>query len=150
MAKVYRRQDWRAQAQFKRQVQTWLRVCGVLLLALLTYLQPYRPVVIRGKSMEPTFFSGQVVLAKRMERTQPHWGDIVVFELFGERMVKRITGTEGDRYPLVEGTRYTSIIPHRAFFMTGDNPAESWDSRDYGPVPEEAITYVVIAQLFAV
>ena len=88
---------------------------------------PWFPVAVAGESMEPTLRSGEWWLARRTRRVRV--GDVVVVrqpEQVELLTVKRITRRDGTRW-----------------WVEGDNPPLSRDSRHYGPVDQEEI----IAQL---
>lgn len=99
--------------------------------------------VVDGKSMEPFFSRGSIVLVIRcayglrspgpegaywLRWSRPSPGDIVMAfpPLSGKRVVKRVKASpSGDSREEV--------------FILGDNPPESRDSRDYGPVQVDDI-----------
>ena len=85
---------------------------------------PWFPVVIAGDSMAPTLCEGEWWLARRTREVMP--GDVVVVrqpERDGLLTVKRIIRGEGSRW-----------------WVEGDNPGRSRDSRHYGAVAPEAIS----------
>ena len=60
-------------------------------------------VIVNGSSMEPTYFGGDLVVARKGE---PAIGDIVVYEpegLGGARIVHRIIGGDGDSGWIIQG-----------------------------------------------
>ena len=84
--------------------------------------RPFR-VEIEGDSMSPTLSAGDWAIATR---TSPRPGDVVVLEhpkRPGFELVKRATGRSDSG----------------EWFVEGDNPEESTDSRSFGPVPASAI-----------
>jgi nickel-type superoxide dismutase maturation protease len=84
---------------------------------------PWFPVAVSGDSMEPTLRSGEWWLARRTRRWRV--GDVVVVRQPEQEdllTVKRITRREGD-----------------GWWVEGDNPTRSRDSRHYGPLEPEAI-----------
>jgi signal peptidase I len=103
-------------------------------------------VRIDGVSMEPTFSSGDAVLALRAPVRRPlRRGDVVVcrlpVELQGPSgfLVKRVTATAGE---LVSG----ASVPPGRIFLRGDG-VRSYDSRSFGPLPLSAVHGRVIARL---
>lgn len=122
---------------------------------ILFCVQPYRPYVVWGTSMSPTFASGQLLLGD----AHPHRivrGDVVVFRHEGETMIKRVAYLAGDRIeryrfvgewqiPTNEKmrtamvrkrlTRHDLVVPPGSVYVVGDNYKESVDSRTYGAVP---------------
>ena len=133
------------------------------LLGALTYLQPYRPFVVNGDSMSPSFDSGQWVVGiarpARLSR-----GDVVVFHHGAETMIKRVAYLPGDhieRYLVVDQwivppnernrasmirqrlRRNDLVVPERQLFVVGDNVYGSVDSRTYGPILSRDVVAVV-------
>ncbi|HWA84416.1 MAG TPA: signal peptidase I [Fimbriimonadaceae bacterium] len=131
------------------------------LLAAGYLVQPYRPVIVNGQSMEPTFENGQLVFAVR-EHRKPKVGDVVLVEKDGSLLIKRVSMIGGDHYEeayVPYAHRWTLIeapavrrmvnrglvpcrvrtIPNGEMFITGDNAEVSLDSRMFGLVPESAI-----------
>lgn len=141
-----------------------LALFGVL--AATFFLQPYRPVIVRGESMLPTFNDGQLVFSTPLKRA-PQQGDIVILEHNGATLVKRVTKVPGDTFLEVRSvhspfwftaeTRATmrlakmgkvpsriATVPSGMVFVTGDNPDHSLDSRQFGYVPITAIRGLVV------
>ena len=138
-------------------------------LCLFFYLQPYKVVVVVGKSMYPTLKNGQIVLAKRESRYNK--GDIVVIrDDEGFIIVKRILFVPGDYYyyildsdkfemrflldnsfrnVLQAKSQYGDAVEEYklgkdSYFVVGDNYSNSDDSRRFGPIHEENIIYKVV------
>lgn len=88
--------------------------------------------MVKGRSMEPTLHDGQVVIVgKQIPFYSPNSlkrGDIIIFHQDGETLVKRISLVPGD--PLPNGT----TLPKGFFYVLGDNPPMSEDSRSFGPI----------------
>jgi len=100
--------------------------------------RPFR-VEVEGPSMAPTLLVGDFALAVRPGRLRR--GDVVVVEhpsRPGFEMVKRITGAEGDLTP--DGR----ILGRDEWWVEGDNPAESTDSRHFGPVRSDLVRAKVL------
>ncbi len=145
---------------------TKVAVALFLVLATAFILQPYRPVIVSGESMSPTFQNGQLVFAVGLNR-QPKRGDIVLVDKDGSTIIKRVTMVPGDRY--LEGKPSRSVfwtivstaagkklaasgrmqsrvrtVPDGKIFIEGDNPGCSLDSRIFGLVSVSAIKGVVV------
>lgn len=86
----------------------------------------FRRVV--GTSMEPTLGFDQVVVASSLPT--PDKGDIVVAFTGGQEVIKRV-----------------ARIDDNGFWLEGDNPKASTDSRTYGYINPDAILGVVIYPL---
>jgi len=99
------------------------------------------PWVVAGRSMEPTLIHGDRVLVDMWTYGQraPRIGELVLFEgPEGEVMVKRLAPPP----------------PHAqaglGFWLLGDNPAASRDSRRFGPVPADRLLGRVILRYWPV
>jgi signal peptidase I len=141
-------------------------------LALGTFLFPlfwFRPIQISGDSMSPTFSDGEWVWTIPL-LGNPEAGDCVVFEspVSRQSAVKRVLALPGETFlsrhevvgrdtaPLsihkgIWANAYLSPetalhppLPAGYFFLLGDNPEASMDSRGYGPVARERISRRVI------
>ncbi len=108
-----------------------------------------RVVRVAGDSMTPTYRSSDLLLTRPAGRAvvAASRGDVVVFGRGARRMVKRVVGLPGDVVELeagrlfvngqsVDGRRrvrgahtQTWRVPAASYFMAGDNPAVSDDSR---------------------
>lgn len=130
---------------------------------------PFRPGVVCGQSMSPTFNGGSFyALDTRYFRTHaPERGDVIVFDHDGGTYIKRVIAGEGDVIYLLQSPgsedevitdwqlRTLSLaverraipgkkvvkrrVPAGACYVVGDNLPNSTDSRDFGPVPVENI-----------
>lgn len=83
-------------------------------------------VAVAGRSMEPTFSDGDWLLVRRLRRP-PREGEVVVAtdpRWPARLLVKRVHSVVGDRVT-----------------VRGDHadPAESTDSRQFGPIPGSAV-----------
>ena len=90
--------------------------------------RPFR-VEIEGASMVPTLLPGDWALAAPIRRYRR--GDVVVVEhpdRPGYDMVKRLTAVPGDR---VGDDR---VLADGEYWVEGDHPRSSTDSRGFGPV----------------
>lgn len=97
------------------------------------------PFKVSGRSMEPTFKEGQTLLVSSLPYffQQPKVGDVVVIKdprdpstssgQDGRLLLKRIKKKEKDKY-----------------FVAGDNPQASTDSRTFGAIKKENILGRVI------
>ena len=129
---------------------------------------------IASTSMAPTLQEGDQIVANKLAYTlgEPSRGDLVVFEESGgggAAAVKRVVGVEGDRVAIRDGALVVNgvrpdepyvdheavdsqffaaeTVPDESVFVLGDNRADSRDSRQYGPVPEDALLGEVLATL---
>ncbi len=75
-----------------------------------------------------TLRRGLVVVAKRPDRPSVE-------------MVKRISALPGEQVRLPNGAAH--VLELDEYFLAGDNPAASTDSRHFGPVPRDHLIAVV-------
>ena len=128
--------------------------------------------VVRGASLEPSLFDGDVLLVRRIRR-KPRRGDFVVVSTEGRKdvewQVKRVVGLPDEvvsfecgllfingihgpepylaGLPADLGTRSRSwLVGSDEFIVLGDNRAHSTDSRDFGPVPMQSLVGVAVAR----
>lgn len=96
-------------------------------------------VFCSGSSMEPTISSNDIVIIDRKSFHKVKAGDVVVAGSIlkpGVHVCKRILGADGEM--VWTGDRWTAV-PVGHVWLQGDNPDESLDSREYGPVPKAMI-----------
>ena len=120
---------------------------------------------VQGPSMSPTLEDGQVALLMPplLHRRRLRRGDVVVFRQLTppwDWLIKRIAAMPDESVVLQNGLLYVDDLlvtprPMSAgpdgrrcghwwngpdeYFVLGDNPSESTDSRAFGPVPGERI-----------
>ena len=130
-------------------------------LALVTAIR----VVVDGWSMYPTLAPGEYVLFDRLpyRREAPGRGDVALARGIlgnGRSIIKRVAGVPGDEVLLEWGAITINGVPpegapasealnsHESgewrlgadeYFLLGDAPEYSTDSRAFGPVPRSAI-----------
>lgn len=63
-------------------------------------------------------------------------GDILILQVKNEEMIKRIAHLPGEKFEL-DGTEIS--LNKNEIYVLGDNPKESIDSRNYGPLKGENI-----------
>ncbi|MBQ7059827.1 MAG: signal peptidase I [Firmicutes bacterium] len=140
----------------------------VVLIAILLF-----PVLkIHGNSMTPTFYEGQIVIARR--GSDLNTGDIVAFNYNNQVLIKRVIAKAGDWVDIREdGTvivngivldesyvseksfgindlTYPYQIPDKAIFVMGDHRMTSIDSRsrDVGCISIDSIVGKIVLRIW--
>ena len=104
---------------------------------------------VHGTSMLPVLRPGDVVFvqASAFRRRAPHRGEVVVARpssLGGRALVKRVLGTPHEAvtctlpFDSAQGLRTWSLGPDE-YFLLGDHPADSLDSRTLGPITRQEL-----------
>jgi signal peptidase I len=120
---------------------------------------------IASPSMEPTLAVGEDVWAVRRYET-PRRGQIVAFVHDGTILIKRVVGLPGEQIEAIDGQLMVSMAPlnesvwideplptgdfgpielgENEYFLLGDNRPESIDSRHFGPITGDRLSYIVL------
>lgn len=100
--------------------------------------------IVKGRSMLPTYKDGDVLLTTRLfNRNKLKIGQVYVY--------KRVNEDDGQEHLVVK--RLTDVISYPLLglenqcYFEGDNPEESYDSRQYGFINAEQIVSRVIWQV---
>lgn len=117
------------------------------------------PVQVQGTSMYPTLKSGERGISFLVGTNSFNRGDIVVVDVDGRYLVKRVVGLPGEKISAQNGKVYingerieepyissnvftsdfNSEVAADEVFCLGDNRENSVDSRRYGPFKFDAI-----------
>ncbi|MDE2127038.1 MAG: signal peptidase I [Armatimonadetes bacterium] len=152
-----------------RRRQQVLLIAFILLATF--FVLNYRIAIVRGASMEPTYFDGRVILARRYpwpDRDLKR-GDVVLMRHDRGIIIKRVARLPGDiidtSYPNLlayaqaggltdyfqqtsiqtpRGMQVTYTVPAGFIEVLGDNPRVSDDSRMFGPVSIRDVVGVVV------
>ena len=110
---------------------------------------------VDGSSMEPTLRNGSFIMTIPAAVLSSTRGRVAVLTHPSDArryVTKRIAAVAGDcvtpRGELIQGgRRVCSVIPPDRYFVLGDNPSFSTDSRHHGTVRSDAVAGIVIATL---
>ncbi|HEU0025921.1 MAG TPA: signal peptidase I [Ktedonobacterales bacterium] len=157
----YNYQDEQGEGWAGRLLLETLEVAVITMLVFLVarlFIQNYQ---VDGPSMTPTLLNGQYILVNKADYFThgPQRGDVIVFKFpkdTSRDFVKRVIGIPGDTVvtnsdgsvavdgvtlnePYVNDhinlTSKTWRLGPGQYFVMGDNRGDSYDSRDWGPVP---------------
>jgi|GEM_PF-2224345 len=145
-----------------------MRISSLLFLVLpvvaFAISQPLTPVVVVGRSMEPTMAPGSVYVGTS-DFSEISRGDVVLVRHGKEMIVKRVAFLPGDRVPqFYFGLEWVvahkpwqlkffkrkkfplreTVVPVGHVYVLGDNPPDSTDSRHFGPVSVDRIERKVL------
>lgn len=140
--------------------QTILVSLAIFLFVYVFLVQPHR---VKGDSMLPNFFDGELLLTEKVTYRiyKPERGDVVVFRAPTGRKVdfiKRIIGLPSETVRIDDGKIYINneqlaesyetqetggivfaTLGQKQYFVLGDNRGSSSDSRSFGPIEINAI-----------
>ena len=131
-----------------------------LALVMGLFFYAFRMVRVKGHSMDPTFHNGQWLLIRRNSWPSPplRVGDVVVFRMDNDVLVKRIAALGGQPAPEIQTVLLVrpshtrpgdweaaevpvapQPVPKGQLYVLGDNAPVSDDSRSFGTVPISAL-----------
>jgi len=145
----------------------------LLIVGLIIHYFFFSVLVVRGRSMEPIYQDGDVLVINKISYliSAPDRGDVIAMFFPGEtekRFVKRIIGLPGETIKVQSGWVYVdntllaepylpgsiATIPDSErklesgeYFAFGDNRSVSSDSRAWGPVPKSFIIGKISARV---
>ncbi len=121
--------------------------------------------VVEGQSMQPNFYTGQLVIVNRFAYffSRPVRGDVIVLhdpKDVTQDFIKRVVGLPGETIQIKEGRVYvngtmieepyitdfcragcdgTWQLKKDEYFVLGDNRNNSFDGHSFGPLPRDLI-----------
>jgi signal peptidase I len=134
--------------------------------AIILFFQAFGFYEVYGDSMSPALKHGEVAASFKWDKN-PRIGEIIVFHYDNTVYIKRVVALEGSTVEAKDGRLYVNgkqaaedylpkvnqgdlmdfepvNVPADAVFVLGDVRAESFDSRDMGPIPKERIRGTLI------
>ena len=146
----------------KKRFLTILLSFSIVIIAFVVFNITMHPIAVSGRSMEPTFYSGQFLFMDVVdEDTVLEKGNVVVVKDGFIQLIKRIVGTPGDRLEVIGGRLYVNgtlderyekienpgilsspiVLSDDQYFCIGDNVNHSEDCRVIGAVSKSQILY---------
>ena len=149
-----------ATSTIREILQTAVISLAIFLFVYIFLIQPHR---VKGDSMLPNFYDGELLLTEKVSYRfdKPERGDVVVFEApFPKKVdfIKRTIGLPGDSVKIEDGkiminsenlrenyeTQSTGgninvKLGQDQYFVLGDNRNSSSDSRSFGPIGQKSI-----------
>ncbi len=136
-----------------------------------------QPFLVSGSSMEPTFKNGDYLLVDELtyHLRKPERGEVIVLKYpkdTSEYFIKRIIGLPGETVMIKNGvvtivdkgrdivlnepyidqkmltSNFEETLGPGQYFVMGDNRNYSYDSRSWGPVPQNDIVGMVRLRLW--
>lgn len=98
---------------------------GVFLAFFILFQTVFIIGIVPSSSMEPTLHEGDIILGTRFAG-EYRTGDVIIFEHDGVLMVKRIAASGEE---MIETDKGPLTVPQSCYYVLGDNPADSVDSR---------------------
>jgi len=136
----------------------------------------FQPFLVKGQSMEPSFYSGDYLIVDELTYRfrDPKRGEVIVFKYpqnEKQKFIKRVIGLPGEKIEIngeeliVKNEKGEIVYSERnpsnsifgnleieleknEFFVLGDNRAHSLDSRYFGKVKKREIIGRVVLRLF--
>ena len=115
------------------------------------------PIRVNGDSMNDTLKDGYLMILKKYERNSINRFNIVVIDLDGEKLIKRVIGMPNEDVAYIDGKLYINnelldnsfgygetkdfmdYCGEHEYFVLGDNRENSKDSRIFGCIESKDI-----------
>ncbi|OGD87601.1 signal peptidase I [Candidatus Curtissbacteria bacterium RIFCSPHIGHO2_01_FULL_41_11] len=141
-------------------LQTILVSLAIFLFVYVFLVQPHR---VKGESMLPNFYDGELLLTEKVTYRlyKPDRGDVIVFRAPSSQnvdFIKRVIGLPGEKIRIEDGSVFINgeklaepyetqpttgtvevAIGNDQYFVLGDNRNASSDSRSFGPISKDSI-----------
>lgn len=104
---------------------TFILICGSLVVSTVLFAFPFGYFSTSGPSMLPTIPEAGGLLVENIG--SPEVGDIVIF-----RCEVKACNYPGNRWDVINYTKRIEYKKGNCYYFLGDNPPNSYDSRDYG------------------
>ncbi|MDP2632378.1 MAG: signal peptidase I [Candidatus Curtissbacteria bacterium] len=141
-------------------LQTILISLAIFLFVYVFLIQPHR---VKGESMMPNFYDGELLLTEKVTYRlyKPERGDVIVFRAPNSKnvdFIKRVIGLPGEAIRIENGSVFINgeklrepyetqltggteeiTLGTEEYFVLGDNRNASSDSRSFGSIKKDSI-----------
>lgn len=161
---------------FTWEIIKFFILAAIIVIPIRTFIA--QPFIVNGRSMEPTFSTGQYLIVDELSYRfeNPKRGSVIIFRYPKDPskfFIKRVIGLPNETVEIKDGIvtiiskKYpkglklsepyikftkddtsTRKLGNNEFFVMGDNRADSLDSRSWGPVPRKLIIGDAFLRLF--
>ncbi|AZB42111.1 signal peptidase I [Bacillus sp. FJAT-42376] len=152
----------------KKEIWSWLSsILAAVIVAMICQQFIFTPVMVKGKSMMPTFESDNQIIVSKISRIERF--DMIVFHspISKDNYIKRVIGLPGDTVQIkndvltINGKIYkepyleqnksilvprenltenlTIRVPAGSYYVMGDNRRDSMDSRVFGCISKKSV-----------
>ncbi len=122
----------------------------IIFFLLFLFLLNFKIVIVDGKSMEPIYENGELlIMSRRFDSIS--LDDVILFEYDNINYIKRVVAVEGDNIKINNGQLFINeklinnysiqnniskefTLNKNEFYVLGDNYQNSIDSRDFGVI----------------
>lgn len=127
-------------------------------------------IIVSGNSMNPTYSDGDVIWARKFDVSELERYQVVVANIKGKFVIKRVIGLPNETLKIVDGYVYINneilnddygyptqiygcaaneiVLEEDEYFLMGDNRDNSLDCRVWGAVKDETIKGVAVFRFF--
>ena len=163
---TYSRTEDKKRKKRKERLSFVITILVAVSVALCLRFFVFEFIIVKGPSMEPTLYTGEVVFVEKVSYKfhDPARFDVIICDYPGhdDSLVKRVIGIAGDTVEVREGKLYLNgelieepyfqdimysdfgpyTVEEGTVFVMGDNRNDSLDSRDarIGPIDIDTIT----------
>ena len=139
-------------------VKEILTYVAIILVVVLIRTFVFTFVAVDGRSMYDTLVDKDIMLLNKINKNNAKRDDIVVIKRNNDKLIKRLLALPGEKIKCVSGVIYINnevyddkyahgktadfkeyVLGDDEYFVVGDNRAESFDSRAFGPVKKDSL-----------